>query len=134
MAIKSSDIDLLRKITGKSMLDCLSALKDGDFMCALERLGGDIKNASASSFSTSQVYKDGSNKCSACKNPLTNSTTHCEWCDAPLASAKNMENHDEVFIELVRSGRKLEAVKYYKDKYHVGLKEAKEKVDLFAKK
>jgi hypothetical protein len=72
--------------------------------------------------------------CPICKNPLTNSTTHCEWCDAPLASVKIRESDDEGLMEFVRSGHLLAAVKYYKDKYNVSLKEAKKNVDLIAKK
>jgi hypothetical protein len=134
MAIKASEIDLLRKITGKSMQDCLIALKDadGDFMIAVERLGGDIKNSSALSSSSAQVFTDGSNTCPTCKNPLTNSTKNCEWCDAPLASNNN-SNFDDVYLgELIRMGRLLEAVKHYKDSYNVTLKEAKNQIDILA--
>ena len=67
--------------------------------------------------------------CPTCKNPLTNSTTNCEWCDAPLSYKNNLENEDEYLNELIKKRHLLAAVKYYASKYNVSLKESKNKID-----
>lgn len=48
----------------------------------------------------------------------------------PDVSASPAENND--VLELMRGGKKIQAIKVYRERYHVGLKEAKDAVEALA--
>ncbi len=72
-------------------------------------------------------------KCPNCKNPVSDNTASCEWCGEILAFKNENINHinklDAEMIELVKAGKKLEAVKEYKERTGLGLKESKDYID-----
>lgn len=72
-------------------------------------------------------------KCPNCKNPIEDNSTICEWCGEGLViknESKNQINElDAEIIDLVKSGNKLKAVKVYKERTGLSLKESKDYID-----
>jgi len=77
--------------------------------------------------------------CPKCKNPIDNNAAVCEWCGAnipqqvlTIKSENNVYQNisfDAELIKTLQAGCYLSAVKDYKDRTGLGLKESKEYVD-----
>ena len=77
-------------------------------------------------------------KCGACGAVITQAVTNCNYCGAALVNLEDKNpvqniGIDPKILELLKTGKFLEAVKTYKEQSGLGLKESKEYVDKLAK-
>ena len=70
-------------------------------------------------------------RCTFCDRRNPSGATRCVECGAELLGSSEPESDsiDERLIALVRNGQKIEAIKLYREKTGVGLREAKDAVE-----
>lgn len=84
-------------------------------------------------------------ECPYCKAANDKGTTRCAKCGAWFSGSEpaageagavpepGSDTADERILNLLRANKKIDAIKIYREKYHVGLKEAKDAVEAIAK-
>jgi ribosomal protein L7/L12 len=70
-------------------------------------------------------------RCTFCDHENPRGATSCAKCHAELPGALDVAQQPDVdpLMDLVRSGKKIEAIKIYRQRMGVGLKEAKDAVE-----
>ena len=74
------------------------------------------------------------NRCPACHQPVPPFTTACPYCGEACAqpAGSDMEQFERELTQLVADGRKLEAIKQYRERTGCGLRDSKEAVEQLA--
>jgi len=74
--------------------------------------------------------------CSQCATPLPPDAKFCPQCAHPVASQEpsSAPGWEGEVIELLRQGNPLGAIKLYRERTHLGLKESKEAVEAIARR
>jgi large subunit ribosomal protein L7/L12 len=71
------------------------------------------------------------NRCIFCDHKNSPAATRCEKCGAELAglAEQPQEPVDDTLMDLIRRGQKINAIKLYRERTGLGLKEAKDAVE-----
>jgi ribosomal protein L7/L12 len=79
--------------------------------------------------------------CGRCGAPLPAGARECSFCGVGIAGAtgpapapRAPSGSDEDIVRLIRSRNKIEAIKIWRQRYRVGLREAKDAVEALEKK
>ncbi len=77
-------------------------------------------------------------ECPVCRQTLASHADFCPHCRAlmgsqqPSSTEPETSRRDEQLLELLRAGRKIDAIKLYRKQTQAGLKEAKDAVEALA--